>query len=66
MRLDSEVALPKDPREKTECGVTFQCVGPVVLELQKARTGKLDERVLTPIQILDIIFRQSLTCPFVE
>ena len=66
MSLDVQVALPKDPREKTDCAVKFQCVGPILMDISKARVGNLSDRVVTPIQILDIVFRQSLTCPFVE
>ncbi|PAV74327.1 hypothetical protein WR25_13833 isoform C [Diploscapter pachys] len=66
MRLETDVSLSKDSRERTHCAVSFQCVGPVLIEMRRTRTNNLDERVLAPIQILDIICRQSLTCPFIE
>ncbi|KJH50570.1 piwi domain protein [Dictyocaulus viviparus] len=66
MRLEAEVPLAKDSRERTPCAVSFQCVGPVLIEMRRTRTNNLDERVLTPIQILDIVCRQSLTCPFID
>ncbi|VDM33136.1 unnamed protein product [Toxocara canis] len=66
IRLESDVSLAKDSRERTHCAVTLQCVGPVLIDLRRTRTNNLDERILTPIQIIDILFRQSLTCPFVE
>ncbi|VDN21856.1 unnamed protein product, partial [Cylicostephanus goldi] len=66
MRLEADVPLAKDSRERTPCAVSFQCVGPVLIEMRRTRTNNLDERVLTPIQILDIVCRQSLTCPFID
>ncbi|VDO36390.1 unnamed protein product [Haemonchus placei] len=48
------------------CAVSFQCVGPVPIEMRRNRTNNLDERVLTPIQVLEIVCRQSLTCPFID
>uniref|UniRef100_A0A8R1TYC6 Uncharacterized protein n=5 Tax=Onchocerca TaxID=6281 RepID=A0A8R1TYC6_ONCVO len=66
IRLESDVSLAKDSRERTRCAVSFQCVGPVLIEMRRTRTNNLDERILTPIQIIDIVFRQSLTCPYVE
>ncbi|CAD6187630.1 unnamed protein product [Caenorhabditis auriculariae] len=66
VRLDCEATLPKDNRDRTRCAVSIQNVGPVLLEMQRTRTNNLDERVLTPIQILDIICRQSLTCPLLK
>uniref|UniRef100_A0A915Q2W1 Uncharacterized protein n=1 Tax=Setaria digitata TaxID=48799 RepID=A0A915Q2W1_9BILA len=66
IRLESDVTLAKDSRERTRCAVSFQCVGPVLIEMRRTRTNNLDERILTPIQIIDIVFRQSLTCPYVE
>uniref|UniRef100_A0A0R3RQP8 PAZ domain-containing protein n=1 Tax=Elaeophora elaphi TaxID=1147741 RepID=A0A0R3RQP8_9BILA len=66
IRLESDVSLAKDSRERTRCAVSLQCVGPVLIEMRRTRTNNLDERVLTPIQIIDIIFRQSLTCPYIE
>ncbi|VDM10677.1 unnamed protein product [Wuchereria bancrofti] len=66
IRLESDVSLAKDSREHTCCAVSFQCVGPVLIEMRRTRTNNLDERILTPIQIIDIVFRQSLTCPYVE
>uniref|UniRef100_A0A915CI33 Uncharacterized protein n=1 Tax=Parascaris univalens TaxID=6257 RepID=A0A915CI33_PARUN len=66
IRLESDVSLAKDSRERTHCAVSLQCVGPVLIDLRRTRTNNLDERILTPIQIIDILFRQSLTCPFVE
>lgn len=65
-RLECEVSLPKDNRFKTRCAVSIQNVGPILLEMQRTKTNNLDERVLTPIQILDIICRQSLTCPLLK
>ncbi|VDK76552.1 unnamed protein product [Gongylonema pulchrum] len=66
IRLESDVSLAKDSRERTRCAVSLQRVGPVVVEMQRTRTINLDERVLTPIQIIDILFRQSLTCPYIQ
>lgn len=66
MKIDGEIALKKDGKATTTCGVTFQCVGPLKIEIEKAKAANVDERVLTPIQILDIIFRQGLTCPLVQ
>lgn len=66
VRLDCEASLPKDNRDRTRCAISIQNVGPVLLEMQRTRTNNLDERVLTPIQILDIICRQSLTCPLLK
>jgi len=79
MRLEAEVSLARDSRERTNCGLSLQCVGPVVLDIRKARYSSLplpshikcsskvlDERVLTPIQIIDIVFRQQLTCPLLQ
>ncbi|CAJ0573794.1 unnamed protein product, partial [Mesorhabditis spiculigera] len=65
-RLETEVSLAKDSRETTHCAISLQCVGPVLIEMKRTKTTNLDERVLTPIQIIDIVFRQSLTCPFIE
>ncbi|CAI2348079.1 unnamed protein product [Caenorhabditis sp. 36 PRJEB53466] len=66
VRLDCEATLPKDNRDRTRCAISIQNVGPVLLEMQRTRTNNLDDRVLTPIQILDIICRQSLTCPLLK
>ncbi|CAI5441874.1 unnamed protein product [Caenorhabditis angaria] len=66
VRLDCDASLPKDNRDRTRCAISIQNVGPVLLEMQRTRTNNLDERVLTPIQILDIICRQSLTCPLLK
>ncbi|CAP29475.2 Protein CBR-TAG-76 [Caenorhabditis briggsae] len=66
VRLDCEASLPKDNRDRTRCAISIQNVGPVLLEMQRTRTNNLDGRVLTPIQILDIICRQSLTCPLLK
>ncbi|VDK73916.1 unnamed protein product [Litomosoides sigmodontis] len=66
IRLESDVSLAKDSRESTRCAVSFQCVGPVLIEMRRTRTNNLDERILTPIQIIDIILRQSLTCPYIQ
>lgn len=63
--FECDVALAKDSRPYTTCGISLQHVGPVQLEMRRTRTSNLDERVLTPIQIIDIIVRQSLTCPFI-
>ena len=32
----------------------------------RTRTNELDLRMLAPIQIIDIVFRQGLKCPFLE
>ena len=64
-RLEVEVPLAKDAREKTKCAVSLHFVGPVLVDMCRTRTKNLDERVLTPIQILDIVCRQSLTCPLI-
>ncbi|CAJ0960664.1 unnamed protein product, partial [Mesorhabditis belari] len=64
-RFETEVLLAKDSRG-THCAITVQCVGPVMIEMRRTCTKNLDERVLTPIQIIDIVFRQSLTCPFID
>ncbi|MFH4975706.1 hypothetical protein AB6A40_002415 [Gnathostoma spinigerum] len=66
MRFESDVALAKDSHEKTHCAISLQCVGPVLIEMHRTRTNNLDERVLTPIQIIDIVFRQALACPYVD
>ena len=64
-RLEVEVPLAKDARERTKCAVSLQFVGPVLVDMCRTRTKNLDERILTPIQILDIVCRQSLTCPLI-
>ncbi len=64
MRLEAEVNLARDPREKTKCAVVFQYVATVRMDISKVRSGNLDERCITPIQVLDVIFRQGLSCPY--
>ena len=66
MLFEADVPLSKDSKETTKCGLTLSCIRPILVDVTKARSGNLDERSLTPIQILDIIFRQNLGCPLTE
>ncbi|KAH7732179.1 tag-76 [Aphelenchoides avenae] len=66
IKLDIEVCLPKDPRRSTACEVCLQLIGPVIVDVAKARMAMPDERYLAPVQILDVVLRQALTCPLNE
>ncbi|KAK0416178.1 hypothetical protein QR680_012330 [Steinernema hermaphroditum] len=65
VELSLDLALPRDMRSSARCTVSLQLVGPMVIEVGKSKTGNIDERVTTPIQVIDIVFRQALTCPLV-
>ncbi|GMT00939.1 hypothetical protein PENTCL1PPCAC_23113 [Pristionchus entomophagus] len=65
-RLECSVSLARDPRDNTKCAVSLQRVGLVLMDMKRTRSNELDARTLAPIQIIDIVFRQGLNCPFLE
>ncbi|CEF65684.1 Argonaute/Dicer protein, PAZ domain and Stem cell self-renewal protein Piwi domain and Ribonuclease H-like domain and Protein of unknown function DUF2650 family-containing protein [Strongyloides ratti] len=60
------VSIWKDSRPSITFVVNITWCGPVLLDLKRDYTTVDQHRPVTPIQIIDIIFKQSLTCPFVE
>uniref|UniRef100_A0AC35TUF3 ArgoN domain-containing protein n=1 Tax=Rhabditophanes sp. KR3021 TaxID=114890 RepID=A0AC35TUF3_9BILA len=61
-----DVCIWKDSRPTISFIVSIVSCGPVLLDLTKDYTALDQHRPVTPIQIIDIIFKQSLTCPFVK
>ncbi|TKR75776.1 hypothetical protein L596_017019 [Steinernema carpocapsae] len=60
-----DIALARDLRSSSKCAINLQLVGPMIVDIGKSKSMNIDERVSTPIQVIDIIFRQSLTCPLI-
>lgn len=66
MTLDAEVRLPRDPAHRgSRCAMHVQFTGSVLLkELARSQHQfDQDSQQMAPIQVLDIIVRQALTCP---
>ncbi len=62
VRVETSVTLAKDARETTPCALTVQTVGPVMLDIARAaHITSHDDCLHTPIQLMDIVFRQRLT-----
>lgn len=61
--LEAPVSLARDAREGSVCSVSFHYVGPVPMELEGLGSAGLGHKVLTPIQIMDLVFRQASSCP---
>uniref|UniRef100_A0A0K0F993 Protein argonaute-2 (inferred by orthology to a D. melanogaster protein) n=1 Tax=Strongyloides venezuelensis TaxID=75913 RepID=A0A0K0F993_STRVS len=61
-----DVSIWKDSRPSITFVVNITWCGPVLLDLKKDYTAVDQHRPVTPIQIIDIIFKQSLTCPFLD
>ncbi|KAI6230110.1 hypothetical protein M3Y99_01102100 [Aphelenchoides fujianensis] len=69
MTLDAEVRLPRDPAHRgSRCAMHVQFTGSVLLkELARSQHQfDQDSQQMAPIQVLDIIVRQALTCPLYE
>lgn len=49
--------------ESCSCGICIQVIGPVTIDITKARMAVPDERYLAPVQVIDVVLRQALTCP---
>ena len=65
-RLEAAVSLVRDAREASLCSVSFHSVGPVPMQLDRLGSAALGHKVLTPIQIMDLVFRQASSCPLIE
>ncbi|KAI6228271.1 hypothetical protein M3Y95_00605100 [Aphelenchoides besseyi] len=64
--LEAEVRLPRDSGNRdTRCKVVLQFTGSILLKDMTRSQNPLDAitKQAAPIQVLDIIVRQALTCP---
>ncbi|KAI6242624.1 hypothetical protein M3Y99_00167000 [Aphelenchoides fujianensis] len=64
-KLGAEIRLPRDPAHRpSRCSMVLQFTGSVLLkELARSQLQSEDSQQMAPIQVLDIIVRQALTCP---
>ncbi|CAD5229313.1 unnamed protein product [Bursaphelenchus okinawaensis] len=60
--LEAHVCLARDSSRGTQCGVTLRYTGSILLEdMSKVRSHS--DGTVAPLQVLDIVVRQALTCP---
>lgn len=61
--LDTQVVLPRDSARGTRCGVSLRYIGSVQLQDMSRAQRTLNDGTIAPLQVLDIVIRQALTCP---
>ncbi|CAD5220513.1 unnamed protein product [Bursaphelenchus xylophilus] len=61
--LETHVCLARDSSRGTRCGITLRYTGSILLEDMSKTQRSLNDGTVAPLQVLDIVIRQALTCP---